>query len=134
MKINWFKAQLKEGKNKMKDKIVYVEDDRMVIYGANRLLRENFPDHEISIYRAADEALENMTPHLGNINVVCTDGNLINSTGWDLAEGLKQKGYEGPIIYIGNAKIPEGKEHLFNDRSPKGTELLIDKINQWKLE
>ena len=95
--------------------ILYCEDDRTLRDLLASTLRTNFSSYEVILADDIGSALDKI-PHVERLSVVLTDGNLReDDTGWDLTEQLKQRGYTGPIVYLGAAKIPEDKRGLFND-------------------
>ena len=99
--------------------LLYCEDDKSANQIMTEMLQESFPTHNIISTSNLNEALKKVKPHLADLRVVVTDGEIINPLkrkidyGWNLAEMLVGLGYTGPIVYFGNTDIPNDKKLLF---------------------
>ena len=86
--------------------ILYVEDYPGILEAVQDIFRFRYPDNTLLTARSVEKALAILPEDVNSLKAVFTDGNLINSFGWNLAKKLRKKGYTGPIYYTGNARIP----------------------------
>jgi CheY-like chemotaxis protein len=122
--------------NRMKNQILYVEDDEFISYGAKSDLRKGFPKYKIIIAETSqsiDRLFKNNSCSLEELAMVCTDGHIGGmKTGWDVLEELRKKGYTGPAIYTGSSKLPKEKRDLYSEIGvPKIGDELINAIKRY---
>ena len=105
----------------MKKKIIlYVEDCVPVIDLAEDRITKNFPTYKflnVESKCSLDHMIEEGKLDLKDITLICMDGNLGDNCpeGWEIAQVLRGKGFENPILYISDWDLPEGKAELFNE-------------------
>lgn len=119
--------------------ILYVEDDAMTRMRAKSDIQSAFPQYNVRTAKDKEEGLNQLPENIHDLEAVCTDGNLFNelmhtegSYGWDLAQEIKDRGFKGPIIYIGKAHIPQENKNLFTDESISKTGTrLTNKLKEY---
>jgi hypothetical protein len=121
----------------MNKKILVVENKRWYRLEAAAQLEDAFPEHDIQTARGrteVDELIDVGSIPLDEIAIVCT-GDLLDagSTGWGVVERLRNRGYEGPALYIGvEFEIPERHRYLFSGKaSYVRNNDLVEKVNQY---
>ncbi|MBN1637797.1 MAG: hypothetical protein JW866_02435 [Ignavibacteriales bacterium] len=124
--------------------ILYVEDNFGMRKRAITELNNAFPGYKIIGAKSHPEAIDKIGHCIKDLFLVCTDGELerimVNKSpqrtfGWDLIKDLKGRGYKGPVIYTGAARIPDGCHYLFDEISERknGVE-LISRISRYMKE
>ena len=105
--------------------ILLVEDDLIQRLRMRQLFNKALPDYDILDSATLENALDIARPVISDLRVVFTDGQLDREGGgrdygWEFAEYLQGDGYKGPVVYVSNTPIPEGKQDLFSRVIPKG--------------
>lgn len=114
----------------MSDAILYVEDSAITSEEARAFLARAFPGYRILQAYDAETALRLAQQNLGRLAVVCTDGELLQGHGLQLARDLEGIGFSGPKIYTGTKGIPDEDKHLFDGIAPKSGSGLVDAIRK----
>lgn len=110
--------------------ILYVEDEATTCRMAEYYLEKAFPDYNLVVCGArsvVDERLKRAGVNLKDIAIVCTDGELCSSFGWEVVEDLRKKGYQGPALYTSTTTIPIEKRGLY-------AELNVEKVGKGLIE
>lgn len=104
--------------------ILFCEDDYYYSQAGYMGLSDKFPDYTVISSYSGEQSIKRIASHLNDLELVLTDGQLAGKmTGWDLAKELRNKGYEGPIVYTGLTALPDDiDENLFTGHSPKKLE------------
>jgi len=118
----------------IKDTILYFEDEFSIREGAKEDLEEAFPSYKIlANYRGDKEVVDEIIRELNSIDriaIVCTDGRLAGSYGWDVVEELRRRDYNGPALYTGGSELPQDKQHLYVGEAQKTGEGLVSKVKE----
>jgi len=87
-------------------------------------------DYAILSTDSTEKTLEQLAGSVDHLKLAIIDGKLNGtSMGWDLAEKLREMGYQGPIVYIGTTEVPADKKQFFTEFDPKGPNILGQAIN-----
>lgn len=112
--------------------ILYCEDDRLVRDSVVAFIKAHFSN--INFLVATDIAsVFDKNVRIDQLDVVMTDGILgYPDYGWDIAEKLRERGYNGPIVYVGGADIPADKIGYFSDVVGKSnTDKLLETLRKY---
>ncbi len=111
--------------------IAYLEDIQGIRDYAEYLLESEFPNHEIVAHHGKEFIADFRSKRqISDLAVICTDGWLSGTNGWEIMEELRKLGYNGPAIYTGDTPLPEDKRKLYVAQTSKFGSSLIDKIKE----
>ncbi|MEK6927153.1 MAG: hypothetical protein AABX11_01855 [Nanoarchaeota archaeon] len=115
--------------------IVLLEDDPSTRKAFSFCLEMTFSNYNIIANCGEENCIDNILVSSGGLEkiaVVITDGNLGGGRwGWDIAEELRHKGYRNPIVYYGATILPTEKECLFDHKSAKSVDLLLELLRRY---
>jgi hypothetical protein len=106
-----------------KDVILYFEDNEIMLMLAQVQIGRTFPQHRLVTSLGEKDCVAKVLKQTGGIEriaIVCTDGQLVDSMGWDILSELKSRGYTGPALYSGSTNLPRDKEHLYTGKTRFG--------------
>lgn len=101
-------------------RLLLVEDDPCQAKIMAQALTAFLPAVEVDLAHTAEEALS-LGRDGGPYHVVLTDGDLGGTTaGWHVAAELRQRGYGGMMVYLGESELPEDSFEPYNAVTCKG--------------